>query len=294
MKRDQLKPYVFKVEGAKNFAFYNMLTGDFYRFSPEGSVEDLRNQLLKEGLIFETKGIVPAKLVKVDLMELRSELFLRTLQIRLNGKGEDSCWNRKKKNSDTYFMTKATLKRLIELCRHIPINRIRVEAEIFEKEKIDLILTEFKVDHIEMFIEDGLNDKQKESLKNKFKDVGIEFFLNGKKDIKGQKIKLFTFLYSQFFNPCLGHQVAIDMNGDIKGCLWFAKTLGNVHTDDIKAIISRGDFNLYWNSHKMKIESCKECELRQVCDDCRVDQENHNLDFYAKPTYCDYDPVKGC
>lgn len=35
MKKNRLKPYVYKVEGAVNFAFYDILHGQFYQFTPE-------------------------------------------------------------------------------------------------------------------------------------------------------------------------------------------------------------------------------------------------------------------
>ena len=88
MKKDRLKPHVFKVEGPVNFALYNMLTGAFYHFSTEGSVEELRKTLFEEGLIFETEGVVPSKIMKPDMAKLKNTIFLRELQIRLNGKGE--------------------------------------------------------------------------------------------------------------------------------------------------------------------------------------------------------------
>jgi radical SAM protein with 4Fe4S-binding SPASM domain len=87
--------------------------------------------------------------------------------------------------------------------------------------------------------------------------------------------------------------VAVDANGDIKACLWFDRVLGNVENDDIKKMIIRGDFDIYWDAHKMKIDSCKDCELRRVCDDCRAEVENTGKDFYAKPSFCDYDPYTG-
>ena len=143
-----------------------------------------------------------------------------------------------------------------------------------------------------MFVESGLDIEQIEKIKNNHPDAKIRFIKDVKKRIKDQKIELFPFLYSEFFNPCLGHQVAVDANGDIKACLWFDHVLGNVENDDIKELIIRGDFDKYWETHKSNIESCKDCELRRVCDDCRADVVNKGIDFYAKPTFCNYDPYK--
>jgi radical SAM protein with 4Fe4S-binding SPASM domain len=293
LKRDQLKPFVFEVEGAANFALYNMMTGAFYRFSLKGDVEELREELLKEDLIFETGGVVPEKIVKLDLMDLKNRLFLRELQIRLNGKGEDNCWNRIKNKGETRFMSYPTLNRLKEMCKYIPIEKIRIEAEVYEKDRIEMVLGEFKFSSIEFFVESGIDTEQTEFLKNRHQDAAILFIEEGKKRIKDQKIELHPFLYSQYFNPCLGHHAAVDANGDIKCCLWSDHILGNIETDDLKKLIIRGDFDLYWEAHKMKIESCKDCELRFVCHDCRVDVLKKGAEFYAKTFFCEYDPYKG-
>ena len=293
MKRDHLKPYVFKVEGAANLSLYNMINGEFYRFSQEGNVEELRKELFKEGLIFESEGVVPAKIIKFDLMESKTRLLLRELQIRINGRGEDNCWSREKKKCESQIMSYTNLNRLQDMCQYIPIEKIRIEAEFYDKDKIDMVLNEFNFESVELYVESGKYTESFENIKKIYPDVNIRFIHDGKKRIKNQKIELFNFLYSEFFNPCLGHKVAVDANGDIKSCLWFDHILGNVENDDIKEMIIRGDFDVYWEADKMKIESCKDCELRRVCDDCRADLVNKKKDFYGKPSFCDYDPYKG-
>ncbi len=293
MKQDFLKPYVFKVEGAANFALYNVITGGFYRFSTDGSVEELRKTLLEEGLIFQSEGIVPSKIMQLDLMKLKDSLFLRELQIRLNGRGEDNCWNRKKNKGKKKSMSISILRRLKETCQYIPIQKIRLEAEIYEKDKIETILREFNFGIIELYVEKGLEPKEQEHLKNTYGNKGVTFIEDGRKKIKEQIINVFHFLYSQYFNPCLGHKVAVDANGDIKCCLWFEKVLGNIEKADIKEMIIKGDFDTYWDTHKTKINSCKDCELRRVCDDCRHDVLQKGGAFYDKPFYCEYDPYTG-
>jgi hypothetical protein len=161
-----------------------MLNGKFYRFSQEGNVDELRQMLIEEKLIFETEGIVPAKIVHLDLMKLKNKLFLREFQIRLNGKGEDNCWNRKKNNSETRFMSLSTLKRLQEMCKYIPIQNICIEAEEYENDKIEMILQQFNFDSIELFVENGMGTVQIEYLKKKHHDASIQFIESGKKKSK--------------------------------------------------------------------------------------------------------------
>ena len=269
------------------------MTGTFYHFSLKGDVEELRKELMKEELIFETEGVVPEKIVRLDLMGLKNRLFLRELQIRLNGKGEDNCWNRIKNKCETSFMSYSTLNRLKEICKYIPIEKIHIEAEVYEKDKIEIVLGEFAYGSIELFVESGIDIDQIEYLKKKYQGASILFIKDGKKKIKDHKIELYPFLYSQYFNPCLGHQAAVDANGDIKCCLWLDNVLGNIKNDDLKNLIIRGDFDVYWDTHKMQIESCKDCELRFVCNDCRADVIKRGGEFFEKPSFCDYDPYKG-
>lgn len=293
MKRDRLKPYVYKVEGAVNFAFYDMHNGAFYQFSPDGNVDELRKYLLEEGLIFESEGVIPTKIIKFNLWEVQNNLQIRELQIRLNGKGEDNCWNREKKKGNKQYMQKEILNTLQEKCRYIPIKKIRIEAEEDDDDKIVKILKEFEYKEVELYVENNLNKKQIDHYKEICGNRRIVFLKDGRKKIKELKVEIFNFFYSKYYNPCLGHQVAVDTNGDIKCCLWFDDILGNIASDDLKAMIIRGDFDTFWDTSKIKIESCRDCELRFACDDCRVFALKNGDKLESKPAYCKYDPYIG-
>lgn len=293
MKNDRLKPYVYKVEGASNFALYNIVTGEFYTFSTQGTISKLRKILLNEGLIFETEGIVPTKLLKLDLSQLEGKIYLRELQIRINGRGEDYCWSRIKSKKNKKFMQLSLLERLQECCKYIPLQKIRIEAEEYEKEKTEFILEKFNCNCVEINIENGLDKKRSESLKSRYEFIRIHFIQESRKKIKDQKISPFDFLYNQNFNPCLGHQLAIDTNGEIKCCLWSEEILGILESNDLKNMIINGTFDTYWRTTKNSIDCCKDCELRYTCDDCRVYALKQNGRMSAKPAYCDYDPYIG-
>ena len=276
-----------------NIAFYDMLNGEFSQISPDVSVQELRKYLLEEGLIFETEGVIPTKNIKLKMFEIQNNLQIRELQIRLNGRGEDNCWNREKKEEKKKYMKDETLKCLQEKCRYIPIQKIRIEAEESDLVKIEKILKEFVFEEIELYIENGLDkaciDKYKE-LCGKRRFI---FQKDGRKKIKELKVEIYNFFYSKFYNPCLGHQVAIDINGDIKCCLWINEVLGNIAKEDLQTLIIKGDFDKFWETSKIEIEVCKDCELRFACNDCRVIalKESGRLD--SKPSYCNYDPYTG-
>jgi radical SAM protein with 4Fe4S-binding SPASM domain len=91
----------------------------------------------------------------------------------------------------------------------------------------------------------------------------------------------------------LGHQVAIDTKGEIKCCLWSDDVLGNIYVDDLKDLIIRGRFDKYWEIGKDEINTCKDCELRYACDDCRIFVLKYCGQLKEKPGYCRYNPYIG-
>ncbi len=293
MKKDRLKPYVYKVEGAVNFAFYDILHGQFYQFTPDGTIVELRKYLLEEGLIFETEGIVPNKLIMLELWDIQHKINIRVLQIRLNGVGEDNCWNRLKKEVKKQYMKKEILKKIISEFEYIPLHKIEIEAEENDREKIEMILNEFKFKVMELNIKNRLDKKDLDNYKEICSARDIEFSNPVKKNVKELKIEIINFLYTEFYNPCLGHQIAIDTGGEIKCCLWSDDVLGNIVSDNLKDMIVSGTFDNYWEISKEKIDSCKDCELRFACDDCRVFALVDSGRLESKPSYCNYDPYTG-
>lgn len=289
---DRLKPYVYMVEGVANFALYDMLKGNFYKFSMEGSIEELRKCLLEEGLIFETAGIVPNKIMNINIRTLQEKLSVKELQIRLNGGGEDNCWSRVKKQVNKQAMTRKTLDKIIAGCEFIPVDNIRIEAEVKDMDKIALIIDNISCNKIQLNIH-GLTGEELKKLEEKCRNRGIALETGKKKDLQKYKLEIFNFFYSKYFNPCLGHQVAIDTRGEIKACLWLDEIIGNIGSDNLKDLIISGKFDKYWEISMEKIETCKECEMRFTCDDCRVHTLNKTGNLYAKPGHCHYDPYTG-
>jgi radical SAM protein with 4Fe4S-binding SPASM domain len=293
MKKDRLKPYVYKVEGPVNFAFYDMLNGKFFHFSPEGSVAELREILLEKSLIFETEGVVPDKIIRGGMWEVQNNIHLRILQIRLNGRGEDYCWSRNKKEAARKYMKPETLNQLALKCRHIPIDTIRLEMETEEPEHIKYVLNRFKFNRLELYIENSLTEKQLKHYSTICADKNIKLDPGHIKNIKKWKVEIFNFFYSKSHNPCLGHQIAIDTDGTIKCCLWSDDILGDIRSSYLKDMIIEGVFDKYWLLDKNKIDSCKDCELRHACDDCRVHAINETSNIRSKPSYCNYNPYTG-
>lgn len=290
MKRDHLKPYVYKTEGFAKFSLYNVLTGDFYQFSKNGDINELRNLLLKENLIYETDEILPLKLINFSLNNFDDNIFLRSLQIRINGKGEDNCWNRGKLSCSFRAIESSKIDAIIEMSFSLQVQKVHIEAEEYNEKSVNQLINGINCNCIELFIE-NINHVEKEKLKSRINSQKELIFIeDGRKNFKNMHISIFRYYYNHFYNPCLGHQLAIETNGDIKICLWSEKIFGNIKHDNIVNMIIKGEFDSLWRINKDKIEKCKDCELRMVCDDCRVGVVAKGLDLFAKPSYCEYNP----
>lgn len=94
---------------------------------------------------------------------------------------------------------------------------------------------------------------------------------------------------SHKYNSCLHQKVSINMEGKIQNCPALKESYGNIETSSLKEIVSNQKFQRLWNIHKDKIETCKICEFRHVCTDCRAFIEAPD-NLYSKPLKCGYDP----
>jgi radical SAM protein with 4Fe4S-binding SPASM domain len=292
MMNDRLKPFVHKIKGAKNYAFYDMLNGDLYHFEPVGSIEDARKQLKEAGLIFETETFVPFK-TRLNVIKKEDNLFLRKLQVRINGNGEDTCWKRIKNKYQKNPMNQETARKIVEEFQGIPCQKLIIEGESLDEHILSILVTKLDFAKAELNLENEIN-KELFKLLRELSKKEIETQENRKYSIKELNVEANDFFYHQEFNPCLGHQIAIDTGREIKPCLWWPSDLGNIHdTGKIKDMIISGKFDKYWEMNKDRIEVCSECEYRYNCMDCRIHSHSLNDNFSLKPSFCNYDPYTG-
>ena len=99
------------------------------------------------------------------------------------------------------------------------------------------------------------------------------------------------YLESQQFNTCLNRKIGIDRLGNIKNCPSASHSYGIVGKEKICDIVRSDAFQRYWKIKKDDIKGCKDCELRHMCQDCRVFIEDLS-DIYSKPQKCKYNPFK--
>jgi len=107
-------------------------------------------------------------------------------------------------------------------------------------------------------------------------------------------INIVSHTISKNYNSCLFKKISVDKKGNIKICPSMKEVLGNVYNMSLYDIVVSKPQILtsYWSINKDQIETCKFCEYRYSCTDCRAYLEDpHNL--YSKPLKCGYDPYTG-
>jgi SPASM domain peptide maturase of grasp-with-spasm system len=110
----------------------------------------------------------------------------------------------------------------------------------------------------------------------------------GNIDKKYFSINIESFSESLSFNNCLNKKISIDTVGNIKNCPTLKLSHGHVSNNTLFEIVKNDNFSKYWNINKDQIETCKDCQFRYICSDCRAFVDN----LYDKPYKCNYDPYK--
>ena len=95
-----------------------------------------------------------------------------------------------------------------------------------------------------------------------------------------------TFTEAQAHNTCLNRKLSIDTNGDVCNCPTLPQRFGNVKETSLQAALQKTGFTDTWHLHKDQIATCKDCEFRYICTDCRAFVAGK----YDKPKKCGYNP----
>lgn len=94
---------------------------------------------------------------------------------------------------------------------------------------------------------------------------------------------------SQKYNNCLYKKISVDKEGWIKNCPSMKKNYGHINDVELISVASSKSFTSYWNINKDKIDTCKNCEYRYMCIDCRAYRKSDDL--YSCPLKCTYDII---
>lgn len=98
-------------------------------------------------------------------------------------------------------------------------------------------------------------------------------------------LNIAAYMEAKQYNSCLHKKVGIDVNGDIKNCPSLERIYGNIYSDDLEKIVLSKEFMSLGQINKDQIETCKDCEFRYICSDCRA-----FVSEVEKPKKCTYSP----
>jgi SPASM domain peptide maturase of grasp-with-spasm system len=90
-------------------------------------------------------------------------------------------------------------------------------------------------------------------------------------------------------NSCLNRKLSVDQHGEIRNCPSLPDSYGNAATTPLRAALERPEFRRLWSVTKDQVETCRDCEFRYVCTDCRAYVEA-SAHAHPKPAKCAYDP----
>jgi radical SAM protein with 4Fe4S-binding SPASM domain len=96
------------------------------------------------------------------------------------------------------------------------------------------------------------------------------------------------------WNNCWYGKAAITCRGDVLPCV-FARDqiVGNIRKQKLSRIVRSKALLSLWRLTKDKVEVCKNCEYRYVCEDCRPWATGLTDNLCAKSPRCTYDPYTG-
>jgi radical SAM protein with 4Fe4S-binding SPASM domain len=98
----------------------------------------------------------------------------------------------------------------------------------------------------------------------------------------------YDYNYNKLYNPCWGMTMAIDQEGIVKPCLWSDIELGHIQKEGFFPLIEK--LEPYWHLTKGKIDTCKDCEYKFICPDCRAGARKQSGCLTGKTAGCDYNP----
>ena len=103
------------------------------------------------------------------------------------------------------------------------------------------------------------------------------------------RVNIDMFTESKNFNNCLNKKISIDTHGTIKNCPSDNLGFGNIESKTLNEALLDKDFTKKWGVTKDKVSTCKDCEFRYMCSDCRIYIEDGE-DLLSKPSKCNYNP----
>lgn len=103
-----------------------------------------------------------------------------------------------------------------------------------------------------------------------------------------------SFYKNKNYNSCWAGKILVCSNGDVLPCVMARdQVLGNIRCSSLEEIIHGGKTWELWGLSKDRIDTCKDCEYRYACMDCRPTAYAVTNNLYSKNPLCKYNPYTG-
>ena len=94
--------------------------------------------------------------------------------------------------------------------------------------------------------------------------------------------------YNKTFNSCWGNKICLKSNGELYPCVMSKICIGK-YKDVLKILDKKTSYRFLT---KDKIKTCKYCEFRYLCLECRAMYSDNKKELKDKPFICSYNPKK--
>lgn len=199
------------------------------------------------------------------------------------------------------FFNKFDFKQIIEIVNYIVQSKAIISSVGFIIQNHELITDDFLQDIIKEFpivsyfiVSNAFENRFVEPINER---MGYIYYTKNTVDSESHcglistsnfVVNTKSFTESLAYNSCLNNKISIDKNGNVKNCPAMVQSFGNIANVNLQEIIKMEAFAKYWKVSKDQVETCKDCEFRYICTDCRAFVDNSNN--YPKPLKCGYDP----
>jgi radical SAM protein with 4Fe4S-binding SPASM domain len=93
---------------------------------------------------------------------------------------------------------------------------------------------------------------------------------------------------------CWNGKIAISSEGDVYPCIFARQmSMGKFPEMRLEEIIQGQTLQRLWQITLAEVETCRDCELRYGCFDCRALAQTTTGDLFSKNPHCRYNPYTG-
>ncbi len=102
------------------------------------------------------------------------------------------------------------------------------------------------------------------------------------------------FSFNLNYHNCYGKKLYVANNGNVYPCVMDRRiNLGSITKQTMEDILGSTAYKRCITMNKDSIDTCKDCEFRYYCHDCRPDAIYNQQSFLSKPWNCTYNPYTG-